>query len=104
MSFCLPQQPPIDSSSEEGLVPDKLDSTIDFNDVRFSYPTRPDVQVKHLRLDNPLASHPASQLFFACSKRKQEEKLGRRVGGLEPIELVVHLALGARTFLRCWMD
>lgn len=39
------QQPPIDSSSDEGLVPVKSDSTIQFNNVRFKYSTRPDVKV-----------------------------------------------------------
>ena len=40
------QVPPIDWSSDEGLVPEKLDSTIEFNNVSFAYPTRPDVQVQ----------------------------------------------------------
>ena len=39
------QQPPIDSSSDEGLVPVKSDSTIQFNNVRFKYSTRPDGKV-----------------------------------------------------------
>ena len=41
----LSQVPPIDSSSDEGLIPDKLNPTIKFQDVCFSYPARPDVQV-----------------------------------------------------------
>ncbi len=41
----LPQDPPIDSYSDEGLVPEKLKSTIQFKDVAFTYPTRPDVPV-----------------------------------------------------------
>ena len=40
-----PQQPEIDSSSDEGIIPDKFDSAIEFNNVHFSYPTRPDIQV-----------------------------------------------------------
>ena len=44
---CL-QCPEIDSSSDEGIVPDKFDSTIEFKNVCFSYPTRPDVQASIL--------------------------------------------------------
>ena len=35
----------IDSSSEEGETPNSFDSTIQFNNVSFNYPSRPDVPV-----------------------------------------------------------
>jgi len=41
----IARQPTIDASSDEGLVPEKSESTIQFNNVCFSYPTRPDVKV-----------------------------------------------------------
>ena len=37
--------PLIDSSSEEGLRPEKLEPSIKLKNVEFSYPSRPDVQV-----------------------------------------------------------
>ncbi|XP_046633239.1 ATP-dependent translocase ABCB1-like isoform X2 [Daphnia pulicaria] len=37
--------PPIDSSSNEGLVPDGVDGKISFRDVFFNYPSRPDVKI-----------------------------------------------------------
>ena len=37
--------PEIDSSSNEGEVPDRFDSTVQFNNVSFKYPSRPDVPV-----------------------------------------------------------
>ena len=39
------QQSLIDPSSEEGLKPEKFLGTVQFNNVNFNYPTRPDVQV-----------------------------------------------------------
>ncbi|KAM8770278.1 phosphatidylcholine translocator ABCB4 isoform 6-T8 [Rhynchonycteris naso] len=39
------RQPLIDSYSEEGLRPDKVEGDITFNEVVFNYPTRPDVPV-----------------------------------------------------------
>ena len=45
----LLQQPPIDSNSNEGVVPDKDDVTsVHFKDVNFTYPARPDMQVEDL--------------------------------------------------------
>ena len=38
------QSPEIDSSSDEGIIPDEFDSTIEFKNVSFSYPTRADIQ------------------------------------------------------------
>ena len=39
------QKPNIDSDSEEGLKPDRLIGNIEFKDVFFNYPSRPDVPV-----------------------------------------------------------
>ena len=44
VAYCL-QVPEIDSSSSEGETPAKFDSTVEFNNVSFSYPSRPDVPV-----------------------------------------------------------
>ncbi|XP_029774691.1 phosphatidylcholine translocator ABCB4 [Suricata suricatta] len=41
----LERQPLIDSDSEEGLRPDKLEGNVTFNEVAFNYPTRPDIPV-----------------------------------------------------------
>jgi ATP-binding cassette, subfamily B (MDR/TAP), member 1 len=35
----------IDSSSDEGLTPDKVKGNIDFRHISFKYPSRPDVQI-----------------------------------------------------------
>jgi ATP-binding cassette subfamily B (MDR/TAP) protein 1 len=35
----------IDSSSEQGLKPDSCQGRITFENVRFNYPSRPDVQI-----------------------------------------------------------
>lgn len=43
-----PQVPPIDSSSPDGLKPEKFDPVIELRNVSFTYPTRPDVQVSHV--------------------------------------------------------
>ncbi|XP_077979293.1 ATP-dependent translocase ABCB1-like [Glandiceps talaboti] len=43
--FLLDREPEIDSSSPDGLKPDKCDSVVEFHDVKFRYPTRPDVPV-----------------------------------------------------------
>ncbi|KAH9101252.1 hypothetical protein LEN26_015804 [Aphanomyces euteiches] len=39
------REPPVDSSSNDGLKPDRVSGRIEFNDVFFSYPSRPDVKV-----------------------------------------------------------
>jgi len=43
--YLLDKESEIDSSSPDGLKPDKCDSVVEFHDVRFRYPTRPDVPV-----------------------------------------------------------
>lgn len=43
----IDRTPLIDSSSEEGLKPEKLVPTIELRNVDFTYPTRPDVQVSN---------------------------------------------------------
>ncbi len=46
--MCFHFQPlTIDSSSEEGLEPDNFEYSIEFKNVNFSYPSRPDVQASH---------------------------------------------------------
>ena len=42
---CVIQEPEIDSQSTEGLKLEKFESDIVFDDIHFSYPARPDVQV-----------------------------------------------------------
>ena len=42
---CGVQEPEIDWTSDEGETPDNLEGNIKFNDVVFSYPARPDIQV-----------------------------------------------------------
>ncbi len=46
-NYCISTMQPltIDSSSEEGLKPDNFEHSIEFKDVNFCYPARPDVQV-----------------------------------------------------------
>ena len=39
------QMSQIDPSSKDGIAPDIMDPTIEFKDVIFNYPARPDVQV-----------------------------------------------------------
>ena len=39
------QVPLIDSGSTSGIVPDKINPSIEFKDVCFSYPANPQVQV-----------------------------------------------------------
>ena len=39
------QKPDIDSSSEDGVKPTQISGNIDFREVTFRYPTRPDVPV-----------------------------------------------------------
>ena len=38
--------PSIDTSSDAGIKPDKLEGYIEFKNVKFSYPSREDVQVR----------------------------------------------------------
>ncbi len=41
----IDRTPPIDSYSDEGIKPEKIDPTIKLNSVNFSFPARPDVEV-----------------------------------------------------------
>ncbi|CAH1803157.1 unnamed protein product [Owenia fusiformis] len=41
----IDHEPEIDSSSEEGEKPEKIEGNVEFKDVKFNYPTRPDVNV-----------------------------------------------------------
>ena len=45
-AICLSsQEPVIDATSNEGEIPDHLEGNIEFRDIVFRYPARPDVQV-----------------------------------------------------------
>lgn len=41
----LDRKSKIDSSSNDGMVPENVTGNIDFNNVSFKYPSRPDVQI-----------------------------------------------------------
>ena len=43
--LCYLQVPPIDSSSDEGVIPNHIEGKVEFKDVTFAYPTRPDTVV-----------------------------------------------------------
>ncbi|KAK6172116.1 hypothetical protein SNE40_018066 [Patella caerulea] len=43
--FLIDKKPKINSESEGGQKPSKITSQVEFNEVRFRYPTRPDVEV-----------------------------------------------------------
>lgn len=42
------QEPQIDSSSNAGYKPDHVKGTLEFKNVYFNYPARPDIQVLHM--------------------------------------------------------
>ena len=74
------QNPPIDSYSEQGEKPDHMDGNIEFRDVHFKYPSRPDVPVSapgrvaqsvgHLtRKSGVLGSIPGVATYFRFSFR-----------------------------------
>ena len=42
----FPQKSILDPSSEEGEKPETYEGTIEFENIAFSYPTRPEVQVR----------------------------------------------------------
>ena len=41
------QESEIDVTKDEGIVPDAIEGNIEFSDVIFNYPARPDVRVLH---------------------------------------------------------
>ena len=41
------QKPHTDSSDTDGISPDHFEGSIQFSNVIFSYPSRPDVQILH---------------------------------------------------------
>ena len=43
--LCFLQVPPIDSLSDEGVIPNHIEGKVEFKDVTFAYPTRPDTVV-----------------------------------------------------------
>ena len=43
--FCFLQVPPIDITSDAGISPDHVEGKVEFRDVTFTYPSRPDVVV-----------------------------------------------------------
>lgn len=49
--FYFTQEPQIDSYSETGYKPDHIKGNLEFQNVHFSYPSRPDVQVLYMKLD-----------------------------------------------------
>lgn len=51
-SFCLFKVPPIDSSSTDGIEIEQsaFKGNINFNNIEFIYPSRPDVKVKGILL------------------------------------------------------
>ena len=47
LEYILLQKSLIDSSSESGAKPDRMEGNIEFRDVQFRYPSRPDAPVSH---------------------------------------------------------
>lgn len=43
--FYFAQEPQIDSYSETGYKPDHIKGNLEFRNVHFNYPSRPDVEV-----------------------------------------------------------
>ena len=52
----------IDSSSSEGFKPDKLRGEVEFKNIHFSYPSRPDTQVRFFLLS--IATTPYTNKLF----------------------------------------
>lgn len=42
----IDRRPDIDTESDQGFKPDKIQGKIEFKNVSFTYPSRPDVKVK----------------------------------------------------------
>ena len=47
INFIIPQESEINPDSDAGIIPDSCEGKIQFSDVIFSYPSRPDVQILH---------------------------------------------------------
>ena len=74
------QCPEIDSSSDEGIIPDQFDSTIEFKNVCFSYPTRPDVQASSSTL--PLTCMHLHQFLvrvYVCTYHNASHLCGKDI-------------------------
>ena len=48
--YCVVQETGIDSMSEEGLTPVNFQPSVTFNNVKFVFPSRPEVQVSQVRV------------------------------------------------------
>ncbi|KAM9325016.1 ATP-dependent translocase ABCB1-like [Gastrophryne carolinensis] len=77
--FHLMSKPrPIDSSSNEGHKPDKLVGNIEFKNIHFSYPTRPDIQIlRGLNLKVPAGKTVALVGSSGCGKSTTIQLLQR---------------------------
>ena len=68
----------IDPSSEEGETPEKIDSSIQFKGITFSYPTRPDIEVlKGFSLDIAVGKTYALVGASGCGKSTTIQLLQR---------------------------
>ncbi|XP_068114232.1 ATP-dependent translocase ABCB1-like [Hyperolius riggenbachi] len=75
---------PIDSSSNEGHKPDKLTGNIEFKNIHFSYPSRPDIQIlKGLKLKVEAGKTVALVGSSGCGKSTTIQLLQRFYDPLE---------------------